>query len=279
MLLGYNTNGMAHHELLQALRLLAELGYQSVAITIDHGALDPFDPNCDEQLTQVRCALERHGLRSVIETGARFLLDPRVKHEPTLVTADPVQRQRRVRFLQHAVDMAAQLGSDCVSLWSGILRDGASEEVAMQRLVDGLGELLDYAHERDVTIGMEPEPGMLIDTMDRYQALLERIDAPHFKLTLDVGHLHCQGELPIPEQIRKWGPQIVNVHLEDMRQGVHEHLLFGEGEMDFPPILAALSETGYRGGLHVELSRHSHMAPEAARRAMEFLRPIRDAIA
>ena len=41
MLLGYNTNGMAHHDLVDAVTLLAEIGYRSVAITIDHGALSP----------------------------------------------------------------------------------------------------------------------------------------------------------------------------------------------------------------------------------------------
>ena len=50
--------------------------------------------------------------------------------------------------------------------------------------------------------------------------------------------------------------------------------MFGEGEMRFPPIIDALAKAGYRGGLHVELSRHSHDAPIAAKKAFEFLRPI-----
>ncbi|MGW4149959.1 sugar phosphate isomerase/epimerase, partial [Streptomyces albogriseolus] len=29
--------------------------------------------------------------------------------------------------------------------------------------------------------------------------------------------------------------------IEDMRRGVHEHLPFGDGEIDFPPVLAALA--------------------------------------
>ena len=41
MFLGYNTNGLAHHDLFDAVELLAEIGYRSVAITIDHGALPP----------------------------------------------------------------------------------------------------------------------------------------------------------------------------------------------------------------------------------------------
>jgi L-ribulose-5-phosphate 3-epimerase len=68
----------------------------------------------------------------------------------------------------------------------------------------------------------------------------------------------------------------VNVHIEDMRAGVHEHLMFGEGEMRFPPIIEALARAHYRGGLHVELSRHSHEAPAAARKAYAFLQPLLD---
>ena len=30
-------------------------------------------------------------------------------------------------------------------------------------------------------------------------------------LTLDVGHLHCQGEVPIADFIRDWGDRLVNV--------------------------------------------------------------------
>jgi sugar phosphate isomerase/epimerase len=50
--------------------------------------------------------------------------------------------------------------------------------------------------------------------------------------------------------------------------------MFGEGEIDFPPVIAALAEIGYDGLLSVELSRHSHEGPEAARRAYNYLRPL-----
>jgi L-ribulose-5-phosphate 3-epimerase len=274
MHLGYNTNGMAHHELFDAVRLLAEIGYRSVAITIDHNALPPYASDLKEKVESLRRLLERLGMRSVIETGARFLLNPREKHEPTLISADPAGRARRVEFYRHAVRCAARLGSDCVSLWSGALRDAVSRRQALDRLVEGLQKVLHYAAKQGVVVGFEPEPGMLVDSMPRYQELLGRIDAANLRLTLDVGHLQCQGELPLADVIRRWAPRLVNVHLEDMQAGVHEHLMFGEGQIDFPPVLQALAEAGYNGGVHVELSGHSRLAPEAARRAFAFLSPI-----
>jgi sugar phosphate isomerase/epimerase len=274
MLLGYNTNGLAHHHPLDAIELLAEIGYQSIALTVDHHCLNPFRPDPARDVGRMRDALQRLNMRSVVETGARFLLDRDVKHEPTLMSADPSERQRRIDFYRHCIDVAAALGSDCVSLWSGLLREDISETASFDRLVEGLIVVLDYAVSQQVTIGFEPEPGMFIDTMARYDQLRERIAAPHFRLTLDVGHLHCLGETPIEDYVARYASQLVNVHIEDMRHGIHEHLPFGEGEIDFPPLLHALQASGYQGGLHVELSRHSHDGPRLARESFDFLKRL-----
>ena len=75
--------------------------------------------------------------------------------------------------------------------------------------------------------------------------------------------------------MRRWRERLWNVHIEDMRRGVHDHLMFGEGEIDFGPVLRALEEIGYAGGVHVELSRHSHDAVETARQALAFLQGAR----
>lgn len=274
MLLGYNTNGFAHHDPFQAVELLADLGYRSVGLTIDHGTLNPYGGHVAARLKQMRRLLGRLEMRAVVETGARYLLDPRRKHEPTLMTADPAGRAKRVEFYRHCLDAAVELGADCLSIWSGVLRDGVDEATATRRLVGGLEEVLEYADERRIDIGFEPEPGMFIDTMTRFERLQKTVVHPRLRLTLDVGHLHCLGEVPIDAVIRRWGSQLVNVHLEDMHAGVHEHLMFGEGEIEFPPVLKALLQVGYSGGVHVELSRHSHDAPNAAARSIAFLREV-----
>jgi sugar phosphate isomerase/epimerase len=274
MLFGYNTNGFAHHRLEDALTILAGLGYGSVAITLDHHALNPYDADLQPQLNRVRALLQELRLRSVIETGARFLLDPWHKHQPTLLSSDGPQREKRLDFLRRAVDVARGLGSDAVSFWSGACQDEATRAVDMSRLVDGCRPLCDYAAQAKVRLAFEPEPGMFIDTMERFAELHDRVAHPQLGLTIDIGHLHCQGETPIAAHLHRWRELVWNIHIEDMCRGVHEHLMFGEGEIDFDPVLGALEEIRYANGVHVELSRHSHDAVEAARRALGYLRGI-----
>lgn len=272
MRLGYNTNGFAHHRLEDALEILAELGYASVALTLDHHVLNPYDADIAAQAKQVRTRLEKHRLHCVIETGARFLLDARQKHQPTLVSPRPEERERRLDFLRRSVDLAAELGADAVSFWAGTPTDDVPPSEHLHRLVEGCLQLCDHAAAKHVRLAFEPEPGMLIDTMVRYAELTALVARPEFGLTLDLGHLHCQGEVPIADHIRRWRSVLWNVHIEDMRRGVHDHLMFGEGEIDFPPVLKAFEEVGYTGGVHVELSRHSHDAVNTARKALAFLR-------
>jgi L-ribulose-5-phosphate 3-epimerase len=270
MLLGYNTNGFAHHRLEDAIVVLAELGYRSIALTLDFHALNPFDPGLVRQISAVKALLEKHALRSVVETGARFLLDTRRKHQPTLLSSIPGSN-KRLDFLERAVNIAAELGSDAVSFWSGKAEWPASHHEYFERLADGCRRLCRHAEAKQVRLAFEPEPGMFIDTMDRFAELRERVDHPLFGLTIDIGHLHCLGEIPIGDQLRRWRERLWNVHIEDMRRGVHDHLMFGDGEIDFGEVFAALNEIGYEGGVHVELSRHSHDAVETARRSFAFL--------
>jgi sugar phosphate isomerase/epimerase len=272
MYFGYNTNGFAHHRLDDALRILADLGYRGAAITLDWHALNPFGAELAREVVMIRRLLEDLNLRPVVETGARFLLDPWRKHQPTLLTPEPEGWRRRLDFLQRAVAVAQDLGADVVSFWSGAARTKEPDAVLLSRLATGCLELCDFAEPRGVRLAFEPEPGMFIFSTGGFADLARLVGRPGFGLTMDVGHLHCQGEVPIADHLLRWRGVLWNVHIEDMRRGVHDHLMFGEGEIEFGPVLAALREVGYGGGVHVELSRHSHDAVETARRALAFLR-------
>jgi L-ribulose-5-phosphate 3-epimerase len=274
MRLGYNTNGLTGHRWEQALELMHEVGYRSVAITIDHHCLDPYSAELPRELSRMRGLLEQFEMTSVIETGARFLLDPRAKHEPTLVSPSAERRAVRIDFLKRCVEIAKALGSDAVSFWSGILRDDVSREEAFGRLVDGVRQVLDFAEQQKVRLAFEPEPGMLVQTFDDYRELLSHVDGPGFGLCVDIGHVHCLEPRPISDYLTEWRERLFTIHIEDMVQGIHDHLRFGEGTIDFPPVVQTLKAIGYRGSLNVELSRHSHVAPEVLRESFVFLSAV-----
>ena len=277
MLLGYNTNGLADHSLTSAIELVANIGYRSIAITLDHHTLNPYGANLDAEIDETRRLLSERRLLPVVETGARYLLDAQRKHQPTLVSDTESERQIRIDFLERAIDIADRLEAACMSFWSGAAVTDASESTLVDRLVGSLKPIIRLAAIRGVTLAFEPEPGHLVDTMSVYEQLLNSLpsqDADQLRLTIDIGHVHCQGETPIVDQLRKWSGMLENVHLDDMRYGVHQHLPFGEGEIDFQPVMATLGEINYSGPATVELPRHSHLGPKVATESWQFLQQL-----
>jgi L-ribulose-5-phosphate 3-epimerase len=268
---GYNTNGFNCHTLESALEIIAGLGYRGVAITLDNYILNPRDADLDRKLALTQAMLTKHSLACVIETGARFLLDPRHKHEPTLISADAAARQIRLDFLKRALKIAARLEAQALSFWSGARHDPVTETEAWQWLVAGCRELLDEAARYGVPLAFEPEPGMFIENLTQYQRLKQRLDHHLWGLTLDLGHAFLTEAAGPAVCIRQFKDDIKNIHAEDMRQGTHEHLQFGEGEMDFIEIFKALKDIKYTGLINVELSRHSRNAVKAASQAYGFL--------
>jgi len=271
MFLGYNTNGFAHHRLDEAITILADLGYRGVALTLDVHHLDPFAPDLLGRTAAVRKQIERHRMSCVIETGARFLLDPVRKHHPTLIGPTTSERETRLDFLKQCVAIASELNAECVSFWSGTPLDAAPHEELMQRLVEGCKQLAEEAERGNVTLAFEPEPGMFIDTMDKFAELHGRVNHPAFGLTIDIGHLVCNSELPVSKFLADWKHLLWNTHIEDMRRGIHDHLMFGAGEVDFDDVFTGLRAANYTKGVFVELSRHSYDAVQTARKAKTFL--------
>lgn len=267
----YGTNGFGDHRLDDAIRVLADLGYRGLSLTLDHHHLDPFAPGLARRVDAVRRTLDAAGLSVVVETGARYLLDPWRKHRPTLLCGEG--RELRIDLLRRAIDIASGLGAEAVHLWSGTAPEDVSEERVWRRLVDGCAAILDHADRAGIPLAFEPEPGMLVSDMAGYRRLCAALGTPdRFLLTLDIGHCQCAEPLPVEECVHESADRLAHVQIEDMYRGVHEHLPFGEGEIDFPPVLHALAMIGYGGLVSVELPRHSHAATLTAQASLDFLR-------
>jgi sugar phosphate isomerase/epimerase len=268
----YNTNGLTSHRLDDALALLADCGYDGVALTLDVAHHDPFAPELGRRTAVLADRLRGLGLGSVVETGARFLLDPRRKHQPTLITPDPDGRRRRVAFLRTCVDVAADLGSEAVSFWAGVPAADQDRDEAWRWLADGVREVVEHARDRGVVCAVEPEPGMLVEDCDDWLRLAA--DVPEVTLALDTGHCIVSGRWSPSDAVREFAPLLGAVAVEDMPRGVHEHRAPGEGDMDLSAVLAALRDVGHPGLVSFELSRDSHRADTLVPSALETIRTM-----
>lgn len=266
----YNTNGLQSHRLEDALALLAEDGYDGVALTLDVMHLDPLRAGPGE-VAQVQRLLRRLPLACVIETGARFVLDPRRKHHPPLDDPDPVARLRRLDHLRRCLELASELGAEAMTLATGPAPATGDPAVLHALRVEALRELVARGAELGVTVSLEPEPGHGVDTLAGWRALKE--DVPDLGLTLDVSHVSLAApEGTVAEAIAAHAAHLTVVHLEDAPRGRHEHVPFGEGDLDLRATLGALVDAGFHGLCAVELSRHSHRGHELPATSLGALR-------
>lgn len=266
----YNTNGLAHHRLDDALRMLADEGYSGVALTLDVQHLDPFADDALSHAEDVRRLCETLSLGVVVETGARFLLDPRHKHQPTLISPQPEGRARRLQFLRRCCELAAVLDAEAVSFWAGVPDPAVDRPAAWTWLRDGVCQLLDSVQDASYALALEPEPGMLVADCDDWAQLAAEVSG--LTLALDTGHCVVEGRWSPQDAVREYADQLGTVAVDGMRRGVHEHLPLDEGDVDLPAVLAALDDVRWAGLVTVELSRDSHRAHLMVPRAMAYLR-------
>ena len=271
MWLAYNTNGLAHHRLEEAFALLADLGYEGVALTPDVGHLD-LATTGEREWEKAREGLARRKLRCIVETGARFVLDPARKHWPNLVTLDEDAAARRLAWYRQAMRLATALGAREVSLWSGALEAGADHDAAWTKLVERLHRLLDEAQLAGVTLCFEPEPGMAVDSLAAYRELRRRLQRDDLATTLDVGHLLVTEPGAAHDHLAEFRATLRNVQLDDAKRGVHEHLPLGRGDLELAPLLRELKRLAYGGPLALELSRDGHRGADAAAEAIAAVR-------
>lgn len=273
MILGYATSGFACHRLEDAIGILARIGYRSVAITLDVHHLNPLADDWPAGAAEVKRLLSQHSMRCTVDTGARFLLDPHRRDQPTLISAQAAERDQRIEYLCRSIDVAVDLEADSVSLRSGAPDEDAGESAGglFDRLCAGIRDVLAHAERHRMPLALEPCPGMLIDTVEQFERLHQAVDHPLLGLTLNVGHVHRLGEGDLYGHLQRWYNVLLNVRLQDARRRGSEQVLLGQGEVNFTEVIDLLTAVGYRGPAHVVLSHHSHDAPNAAARAYEFL--------
>ncbi len=265
--LAFSTNAYTAMELEEALRRIAGHGYSAAEILADKPHAWPPDMT-DARLQRLGSLLQQLGLRlSNINANTAFGYWSDAPgepfFEPSLIAQDADQREDRLGLILRSLEMAAALGADCVSITSGRPLGTMNPDAATPVLTDMLGRVLEHADSLGVNVGIECEPGLLLEDSSELADWIARIDHPRLGANLDLGHAIVAGE-NIAEVLERLRGRIWNIHLEDIRGLKHYHLIPGEGDVDFAAISRSLKDIGYDRFVTIELYTQSANPDQAA---------------
>jgi sugar phosphate isomerase/epimerase len=190
-----------------------------IAFHRDH--FNPFDLG-DDDLGAVKHRLARAGIAPACVATASHFFTPSRPHEPSLMSLDAAGRKRRIDLVKRGIRVARRLGTNLVTCGSGFMR----EEHVRQPQVDPLDVLAESIREclteirdgEDITLLIEPEPGMAIETLAQGQALIAAVGSPHFALHIDLCHAYCS-EPDYLAALAQAAPQARYLHISDARAG------------------------------------------------------------
>lgn len=233
---------------------------------------DELAPTLDEQLD----VLAEHGIRAVelrVVLGQNILdLTPaevatvrnRLRSRGLSVTclASPIGKARLDEPLstlldrfERALRLAEAFAAPNIRLFSYYVSPG---EVAAARaeVLSRLGELARRAERAGVTLLHENESGIWGDTPARCLELIEAVGSPALRCLFDPGNFVAVGARPFDEAYPLLAPYIAHVHVKDVRRdpanGRSRAVPAGEGDGQFPELIAALWQGGWDGYLAFE---------------------------
>lgn len=215
-----------------------------------------------------RVSWEARGFRvRNVHLGHPHLLGPQ-PHEPGLASREPSARRRRWEAAAAAARIATGLGAPHLTVTTGLRAPG--EETGWQEgLVEQGLRWLIARKPAGLKILIEQEPEHVIHRADQLLRLC-RACAGEVFANFDVGHSAVIGE-NTAAALKALGPYLRNIHLEDIAGGVHRHLLFGEGDIDFGAIFGTLNSLGYGGDLTPDLYPFKAEFERALAASKEFL--------
>ncbi len=148
---------------------------------------------------------------------------------------------------------------------------GCEPEHGLELLATSLKTVLAFATERNILVAIEYEPGLLIENCKELKSFLDYMASPFLGANLDLGHCRVAGE-DLSATINSLNEKIFHIHLEDIKDRKHYHLIPGLGNIDFKKIFIALENISYDGFVTVELYTYPHQPEIAAEQALAHLR-------
>jgi len=185
------------------------------------------------------------------------------------LTEDTAAYEQEITRVKSEVDIAAQLSVKLMR------HDVASTpdvsighfNAVLPRLAEACAQVADYAAEFGITTSVENH-GYFIQNSDRVQALVQAVNRPNFRTTLDIGNFMCADENPVAA-VRNNLPFASIVHIKDfyLRPSYRNPgegwfpttagnylrgAIAGQGDVDMWEVLRIIKASGYDGYLSLE---------------------------
>lgn len=174
--------------------------------------------------------------------------------------------------LRHEIDFAHQLGAGTLILHPSCF--GLVEEDDRPDWPE-IVRITEYAAKFGVMLAMESMKNS-IWTLDR---ILDEIgDDPeetNLGICIDIGHANQSndaGRDPITNYLERYASQLIHLHLHDNDGERDEHLLPGEGNIDWPRVLGVLEGIGFAGTAVLEAHQPGVAPKTCLKRGIKFFR-------
>jgi len=272
VIFAYSTNAFTKYSLTDALDKIARLGFAGVEIMCDQPHLYPPDYD-DRRLEAVGKVLEENRLR-VTNLNSFTLFAVGDTYLPSWIEPERDRREIRIAHTRQCLQIAKTLGSPNISIPPGGPLNGASRKEAMALFHRGLEDVVPIAEELGIRLLVEPEPDLLIERTSEFKEFMRDVKSPSVGINFDIGHFYCAGESPAEafEDLFEW---VGHVHMEDIgRSRIHQHLVPGDGAIDFAGVFEAMKQLGYTGDIALELYPYVNGPEIAGRKSLEYLRPL-----
>jgi inosose dehydratase len=242
---------LTHGSMKDAVLDIASVGYEGVEM---------FDGNLAEYADkpeELKDLLSTAGVSlTSVYTGANFIYAD--------ILPDELQR------IQRAAELAANFGAERLVVGGGARRAAGTTDEDYRRLGEALDRVTDIAEGFGLSASYHPHLGTIVESPDELDKLMP---LTRIGFCPDTAHLAAGGADPAAV-IRKYPDRIRHVHLKDIRQDPFAFLPLGQGELDFPDILAAIRESGYDSWLMVELDGYDGDPREAAEISKKYLEKL-----
>lgn len=231
----YSTFGLTDLDFLDSIDAVDKAGYPGIEVSFHRDQFNPFELT-DEYVAAINKKFETTRVKPACVATASHFFTPSRPHEPSLMSPDLAGRKRRIDLVKRGIDLARKLGVSLVTFGSGFIRD---EHVfnpsadPRRLLADSIQQCLQALRgDDDITLLIEPEPGMFIETVEQGMRLVDEINSPRFQLHLDLCHMYCS-ERDYVSALAQAAPYTRYLHVSDAQEGYNLKIVKWSEDLDF----------------------------------------------